>query len=274
MTGDYEPRRYWEETLTTDFDESGAAHPNLAQSFNRSLYRSVRASTDAILRANALAPQEVLDVGFGTGIWLDFWRARQVRRLMGVDLTEIAVSRARLRYPDVEVAQVDIGSESIPFAAVELVSAMNVLLHVVDPAAFTRALRTLRAALRDGGWLLAMEPVAVRPAHLRPGPSAAVRTLEEWRTELGAAGFQLVDLRPATCVLANPVDARSQRQLDALNALWFGVVRLVGRSERRGAVVGGALYAVDRICTRLARVGPSAKLLLARARPRAASSRQ
>ena len=268
MTNGYEPRPYWEDTLAAGFDESGAAHPNLPLSFNRFLYRSVRASTDAILRANRVDPHEVLDVGVGTGIWLDFWRARRVKRLAGVDLTEIAISRARLRYPDVELEQVDVGSGSIPFAPVDLVSAMNVLLHVVDPDAFTRALRTLRAAVRDGGWLLAMEPVAVRAARLQPGASAAVRTLDEWRAELGAAGFELVDLRPATCVLANPVDARTQWQLDALNALWFGVGRIVGPSERRGALVGSALYAVDHVCKRVARVGPSGKLLLARATSR------
>lgn len=265
MTNEYEPRPYWEDTLAAGFDESGVAHPTLPLSFNRFLYRSCRASTAAILGANGVDPQEVLDVGVGTGIWLDFWSARDVRRLAGVDLTEIAVTRARARYPEVELAQVDIGSESIPFAPFDLVSAMNVLLHVVDPDAFSRALTTLRAALREGGWLLAMEPVAVGDVRLQPGASAAVRTLEEWQTELHAADFELVDLRPATCLLSNPVDARSQRRLDALNRLWFGAGRVVGRGERRGAVVGGALYAIDLVCIRLAQVGPSAKLLLARA---------
>jgi SAM-dependent methyltransferase len=265
VTGEYEPRRYWEDTLAAGFDESGVAHPTLPLSFNRMLYRSLRASTASILRANRVDPQEVLDVGVGTGIWLDFWSERHVRRLAGVDLTEIAVNRARARYPEVELAQVDIGSESIPFTPFDLISAMNVLLHVVDPEAFTRSLRTLRVALREGGWLLAMEPVAVGGVRLKPGASAAVRTLDEWHTELRAADFEVVDLRPATCVLSNPVDARSQGRLNALNRLWFGAGRVVGRGERRGAVVGGALYVVDRICTRLAHAGPSSKLILARA---------
>jgi SAM-dependent methyltransferase len=267
MRGGYEPRSYWEETLAADFDESGAAYSNLPRSFNRVLYRAVRSSTAAFLRKHALRPRSVLDVGFGTGIWLDFWRSRGVERLAGVDLTDVAVEQARTRYPDVEVARVDIGSEAIPFGPFDLVSAMNVLLHVVDPAAFTHALRGIRAAVRSGGWLLAMEPVAVRATRLQPGPSSAIRTLDEWREQLDAAGFDIVALRPATCLLSNPVDAASQRRLAAMSRLWFGVSRFVGRSEWRGAVAAAALYPVDRACTRLARVGPSGKLLLARARP-------
>ena len=266
MRDEYEPRQYWERTLAEQPDERGAAHPQLPRSFNRVLYKSVRASTDGLLRAHGLRPSSVLDVGFGTGIWLDYWRARGVPRVAGVDITDVAVERARDRYPGGELARVDIASEPVPFAPFELVSAMNVLLHIVDAAGFTGALRAIRDALVDGGWLLALEPVAVRDVRLETGSTAGIRTLAEWRASLDAADFELVDLRAATCLLGNPVDASTQRRLDALLRTWFVVGRLAGGSEARGAGVAGALYPLDRVCVRLARAGPSGKLLLARAR--------
>ena len=120
MSGAYEPRTYWESTLGDSLSLRGAAHPNLAESFNRALYGSLRHSVTRSLRnhrqLDRLAELDVLDVGFGTGVWLDFWLAAGARSVVGVDLTDVAVEHARRRFPGVEIVRADV-ADALPFAA-------------------------------------------------------------------------------------------------------------------------------------------------------------
>jgi SAM-dependent methyltransferase len=266
VSREYDPERYWSGLLEADFSIRGVAHPTLAVRFNRLLYRSLRSSVGRALRAHDLGGASVFDVGIGTGIWLDFWREQGATRLAGIDLSGRAVADAARRYPDGAFVRGDVAVAVPRGETYDLVSAMNVLLHVVGDEPFERALANIRSLLRPGGLLVAIEPLACHHSWLPPHDSTSTsraRTYTEWRTALTRNGLRPAAVRPATCVLGNPVDARTATAYRRWMRLWERSTEWIDGDDRRAFLLGLPLYAADAVLTRAFRAGPSAKVALA-----------
>lgn len=270
MSAEYSPQDYWDGLLERQLDESGVAYPGMAVSFNRAMYVALRDSTAALLDDHGLrrAPGRVLDIGSGTGIWIDFWRAAGAADLEGADLTEVSVRHLAAKYPDVPFRRTDIGGEPPAGGdAFDLVSAMSVLLHIVDDERWRRAFANVQRLLRPGGHAVLIEPVVAHAWHGPPfGPDAnsKARPLAAYRAAIADAGMELVEVRPATVLLANPIDARRPGTFALMQRAWSAVGLAVGRSEWRGRLVGSVLGALDAPLRRAMPYGPTAKLLLLR----------
>ena len=63
-----------------------------------------------------LATLDVLDVGSGTGFYIDLWRRLGVRSVTGSDIAEKAVEELSARYPSNRFVRLDIGAEEDPLA--------------------------------------------------------------------------------------------------------------------------------------------------------------
>lgn len=149
-----------------------------------------------VLDRMGLRPQDnVLDVGCGAG-WLARLLAEQVPegRIVGVDISDEMIRRARRNHLDLENAMFVIGAaEEIPWDANFFTHAISVeaAYYWPDPRA---ALREIHRVLREGGsaWMLINyyrendhahqwgEILSV-PAHLR--------SATEWAALFGEAGF-------------------------------------------------------------------------------------
>lgn len=270
MNATYEARAYWEGLLGDEYSLRGVGYQGMSASFNRMFYRAVAVAAAAALdRAGVGAPRRVLDIGSGTGYWIDFWRARGAGEIVGLDLTQAAVEGLRARFPAVRFEQADVGAEDLPpgIGQVDAISAMSVLLHITEEERFRRAVANLGAALVPGGVLLLTEPVVVHHWWGRPfdeSSNSKARPLVEWSDALAAAGLRIESIAPATCLLANTVDTRRPGTFRLAHRYWEALNMGVGPRERLGAVVGSTLYALDRVAMRLARTGPSTKIVVAR----------
>src|SRR5947209_85787 len=102
----YENDRYWSERLEREFTLAGVGHAGVGLAFNRWAYRIRRR---VLLRTLSEFKIEVsgarlLELGFGTGFYLDLWRALKVQEVCGFDITEIAVKAAQERFGAGETA--------------------------------------------------------------------------------------------------------------------------------------------------------------------------
>ncbi len=82
---------------------------HVIQLFNEGKYRRAIKAIDRII---GIRGKKVLDVGCATGVWTEFFRKYGASRVVGVDLAEKMVRRARKNYPDAEFYQanaLDIG---------------------------------------------------------------------------------------------------------------------------------------------------------------------
>lgn len=270
MADPYIATDYWEHLLGDEFSAAGVAYPHLAVSFNRAMYRALAHQAERSLRAAGAPdpPASVLDVGCGTGIWLDFWRRRGAGRIAGIDLTEASISRLRTRFTNMDLSRADVSDPAVrELGRFDAISAMSVLLHITDEGRFDAAIANLAAMLEPDGVLVLVEAVV---AHRWLGPpfgpdaNSLARPLAEWEAVLGRHGLEIADMRPATVLLANPIDARTRMTWRALSAYWKALSLAVGRRERLGAAAGRVLGALDLPLRRVMPAGPTAKCLAVR----------
>ncbi len=251
---EYEPDDYWGSLLEHD-GLRVTGHAELASSFNAWLYRNGQRNLDRFLRRTLRAiPDRVFDAGVGTGFWVEHWYARGAEVVDGCDLVPEAVARVQRRLRgSFRVANLADGApttETYP-----LVSAMNVLLHITDDAAFERALGGLAGMVADDGHLLIADAAVVDPKHATPyDPQvhARIRCLTAYRPP----GLVLRAWAPTAVVGADPIEG---------SRLWRTLWRVLSAAARRGevagAVAGASAYGAD---TLLMRTGwaPSGKFLL------------
>ncbi|MEZ5332962.1 MAG: class I SAM-dependent methyltransferase [Thermoanaerobaculia bacterium] len=248
-----QPREYWESRLERDPGLTGTGHRAFDGRYNAWLYRALREAVEGVLdeRGLELAGRSILDVGSGGGFWLDVLSARGPARLSAVEWTRVAARRLEARYPRVDVRCVDISSPELelpgPF---DLVTAISVLFHVVDDAAFERALSHLAANVAPGGWLLLSGVLRKRrlpaAAHVRFRPRSA------YAEPLERAGLEILEVRPVLYLL--------QRTF----------IPFVGPALVNSLRLGALFYRIDRFMSR--RRWPNGfqqKLLVARRPPQA-----
>jgi 2-polyprenyl-3-methyl-5-hydroxy-6-metoxy-1,4-benzoquinol methylase len=263
----YDSRAYWS-ALHRRGGLKAVGQSGLPEGFNRWLYKIGRGNVVRFLDAHGcgdLSDLAVLDVGSGTGFWIDVWRSMGAARIDGVELIAEAVDRLRERHPDSTFTLGDVADPGLvlrtePYDAVMI---MNVLLHVVEDDRFATAASKLAAAVRPGGRLLLAEPALRRPTSFRPpkpGAASLARPLSRYREVFEAGGLRMIAVGASTVVGANPIEA-GDPLYRWYAALWKRVGRSARRGPRRANVLGGFLAALDRVLMATG-AAPSGKLIL------------
>jgi SAM-dependent methyltransferase len=257
---------YWEERLSANLGLTTVGHAGLGYVYNAWLYRArYRALRRALFAAGIDAHgAAVAEVGVGSGAYVRFWRTRGIARLTGLDITRVSVESLTARYPEYTFLQCDIGMD-LPDEAPRdhhLVTAFDVLFHIVDDGHFARAIANLTALARPGGRLLISDSLADRAW----GPTSTEyhRTLEHYRRELAANGVRVLSVEPIFYTMTTTFAGNS-----ALAGFTRRTTRAIGKLAARPSTAwanhlsGAALYAADSLLARSGKRGPSLNLLVA-----------
>lgn len=261
-TSDFDPGAYWEDRLTEQYTLEGVGWASLGEPLNRWMYRVRRHVFLREMRALFASPADlkVLDIGSGTGFYVDCWHELGVPRVTGSDLTQVAVGNLRRRFPDDEFEQFDAGSHESPFGErrFDAIGAFDVLFHIVDDERFLQALRNIHELLVPGG-VFALSDNFVHGETMR-GRHQASRPLAEIEQALAQCGFAVERRRPVFVLLNTPVDSHSR----FLHGWWKGLSIAASRSHALGGVLGAAAYPVEVAVTSRLREGPSTELMICR----------
>lgn len=259
-------RAYWNDRLTEAWGLHGVGSLAYGRHYNAWLYRvRRRAFADVCRRLDVdVGAADVLDVGCGTGFYLDLWQARGVRSVSGLDFSAIAIERLKQQYPEMDLREADIADPLPPMdvAEFDVVSAFDVLFHLVDDARYAAALTNIASVLRPGGTLIYSD-------NFLRGPSKQYE--QYWKTRsrgeaeraLDEAGFEIVRCDPVFVLMNSPVDGQSR----LWQRLWDLAMRVVQKSETLGYLAGAALYPAEAILRKWVRPGPSTKIMVCRKRP-------
>ena len=238
----YDPRAFWEQRLSEQFDLRGTGEPGLSLAYNRACYEVRRWVLDRALAEAGVDPsgKSVLDVGCGTGFFTAYYLGRGAR-VTGLDIAPTSIERLRERHPEARFLLADVG-ESAPAESFDLVNAFDVLYHITDETRWQRAVENLARAVAPQGVLLLTDTFAARAGL---ADHNVTRPLARYREVLAAHGLEPLAIYP-THVLLN-------REL--------GRFRWVNRAP-------AVLYALDRMLLGLGFGHDSAvsKLMLARRR--------
>lgn len=260
-------RAYRESRLGGDFTLAGAGYQRLGLPFNEALYRQRAAVLRRVLQRHGIRPlgARVLELGPGTGFYVERWRRAGVAELVGLDITAVAVERLAACYAGYRFAVADVGeglpAELAPPGSFDLVTAFDVLFHIREDAAFARALAGAAEALRPGGHLL-ISDLFLHDAPLE-GERQKSRTLAEYEAGLAAAGLRVLGRHPVFVLMHPAVDLPPGRRRDLALRWWRWLSRTLAHHPGRGRWLGRALGAADRALTRVVREGPTVELLVA-----------
>ena len=257
----YDAATYWAARLDGAGGLEAVGWLGLGEAYNRWLYRR-RADVFgemAHFYGWDRRPPSVLELGPGTGFYVRLWFRLGVHDLTGIDIAAPAVARLRRRFPAYQFLTGDIGRPlAVPSAAFDVVTAFDVLFHIVDEAAFDRALANIARALRPGGVAL-ISDLFPRSSAIRL-PHQVSRTEATYSVRLAAHGLAVEQRRPVF-VLLHPWAPTGNPMVNAAARLWWWLVtRLAGHVPSAGGPLGALLYAADRVLAGLVGPGPSTQV--------------
>jgi SAM-dependent methyltransferase len=207
----YDYRAYWRRLHRDIPGKLGAVgYPGLGNGFNEVGYRVRLRAAERILREHRGAPiGHVLEAAVGVGAYARLWNRLGVRSWTGVDISDTAVEALRTRYPSSRFLAADISGAQFAAAEIgppggfDLVTAIDVLYHLVDGATFESALRNLAQRVRPGGGLLISDVFC--PVERQIAAHVVRRPLSRYLDTLAPVGFRLAGRRAVFAVLGDPV---------------------------------------------------------------------
>lgn len=265
MTDSFDVRQYWERRLGEQYSLAGVGYLRLGRQYNAWMYR-IRARVFSRLIRRLGVPVEdgeVLDIGSGTGFYVEQWRALGAARITGLDITQVAVEALGQRFPRDRFHRADIGRTlpaDLPLApgSFTAASAMDVLFHIVEDTEYATALGNIAALLAPGGWFIWSDNF------LRHGTERvthqASRSLADSERLVRAAGFEIVGRVPMFVLMNYPADTRSRLARFG----WTAMVAPAALAEPLGWLVGAVLYPFERWLTATCRESWSTEIMICR----------
>jgi SAM-dependent methyltransferase len=185
-----------------------------------------------------------------------------VRHLVASDIAPVAVRRLQSAFPDCRVVRLDIGDPALPPSLSDfgLVSAFDVLFHIVDDERYRMALRNIGRLLRPGGWFVFSENFV--QGETQRFEHQVTRSRAEIEAAVNDAGLDVITRRPMMAVMNSPVDSRRR----FLRFGWKVMTSPARIHDSFGWALGAALFPLDLALTRLLHEGPSTEVCLCRKR--------
>lgn len=101
----------------------------------------------------------VLDIGCGSGRWIDFMREHGIKDLTGVDIQKSLIDENRKRMPGIRWIAGDFREQSYGSELFDLITSVTVLQHIL-PSEIIPTLRFLHRNLKTGGHMIALENIS------------------------------------------------------------------------------------------------------------------
>jgi len=268
---EYQPKEYWQQRLARDFSLGGVGYLGLGRILNSYLYRLRVVAVDRAIKRWKIdvRGKSILDVGCGTGFWLEYWSRRGAAELSGVDIAEVAIDRLRQRFPNAKLYCDDISNPSFSLpTCFDIVSAFDVLFHITDDEKWSLALRNIARHLKPGGWLL-LTDLFLHGRELA-GTHQVSRTLSLYLEQLMSLGFEYLGRLPIFVFAHPPIDEQNKWWRKLLEAFWAFQVKAIYLARRLkiepfvAHPLGGLIVFADLVATYLCREGPTSELMVVR----------
>jgi len=263
----YKAAEFWESRLRHHFDMIGVGYSRLGWPFNLALYRQRLVVLGRTIRRYRIkaAGAAVVELGPGTGFYIDYWKTLGIGSLLGLDITAVVTERLTAKYPEYRFAEVDV-SERWPAddASADIVTAFDVLFHITDDTRFEAAIREAGRVTRPGGLLLVSDLFLHGEAFR--GFHQVSRTLLDYHQVLDGAGFDVLGRMPIFVTMHPALDLPPGRRARLAASWWSRTEERLMDEPKRGYRLGRVLGWIDRGLTKVSRGGPSTELLVARRR--------
>ena len=197
--------------ISESSDDSTTISPGYSQLKSQYHYNLVENGIISHLLQAEFEPRDVLDVGSGTGHWINFYLSLfELSAIYGVDISAVAVEKLSERFagnPVVRVLHGDVlDQDDVPDGSLDLINAVGVLFHIVSDEKWERTLGWCHRKLKPGGMLAAGGFMGLLTANVQFAPvkfdeladfsrhtdvvcNKRVRSLRYWKKTLRRCGF-------------------------------------------------------------------------------------
>jgi SAM-dependent methyltransferase len=159
-----------------------------------------RGKTRAYMRAlNAetfsYSGARILNFGCGGGYFEDVWESLGAAPVAGIDLVESVIEGLRKKHPRRQYRYGDLARDANlldGWSNFDLVTAIDVLYHIVDDADVQNVIARLSYSVRPGGLFLFTD----RLTDLSPAPHVRFRSMSTWQPLLNCSGLTQIRVQP------------------------------------------------------------------------------
>lgn len=274
----YMPEKYWEERLNKDFSLSGVGHLGFGLEYNIWLYKArLHVLKELLIKNNIICKdKKILDIGVGTGFYISFWEKLGAKQITGIDITNKSIEELKIKYPNHRFAKGNISSldynKIFPNEKFDIITAFDVLFHIVDEEDFKNAIENIRRFSHQGTIILIMDNFLKKYKSAKGHESD--RTLSYYKKILNSYFIEIKEIKPLFYFMNTPIDIEvinNSLLKYLINMMWWLNLKVRGCYRRLGKLGGiiaylwaSILYFLDRIILKYTNIGPGTKLLLAK----------
>lgn len=265
----FDPAAYWRRRVTPGADLGVVGHRSLGREYNAYIYRRRVEALDAFLSTVPIDPPDarILDIGAGTGFYLDYWRQRGAIAVNGVDVSADAAAALGARFPEYRIVCADVtmpGSLDPIQGQFDVITLFDVLYHITHDTDAEAVLKAISLRLAPNGYLLVFDHIMRRDYSLRR--HVRFRGEETYARMLRAAQLRIIERVPLFSVLEPPLYGNA-----ALDVAVSGTYRVMGTLWRviplLGRVAGAVAYRLDAALRKRSFRIPNHELLVMRRDP-------
>jgi SAM-dependent methyltransferase len=247
----YTPEKYWEERLNNNFNLIGVGYHSFNEKYNKWLYKAkVRALNKAYKNNNIeLEDKNILDIGCGTGFFVEQCKLCNVKSVFGIDITQTSISKLQKNYSQYSFKKLNIGEEIINFKnKFDIISIFDVFYHITDDEKFNIALQNIKNACHKDSYLLLTDQFGSKNNF--SSQHAKFRSMHEYKKIFQKLNFEIIDIIPMYFVLNYPTRSTNKN-----------LTRLIRRIGNRVPYI---YYLMDYFLTQIPLQNNNLKLLIAK----------
>jgi 2-polyprenyl-3-methyl-5-hydroxy-6-metoxy-1,4-benzoquinol methylase len=260
----FNPDSYWEDRLHKISGLEGVGFKKLGQSFNKWAYKVRKKVFDKQLKKLGLNfnQSSVLDIGSGTGFYIQAWRELGCTSITGVDITPTSVENLKKTFPKQHFFQCDIGDTAFntnaQFARYDMVSAMDVLFHIVDDKRFEQSVKNISSLINKNGYFIYSDNFLKAPT--KRGESQVSRSNDYLMKVFSENGFEVVVHKPFMYLTNAPIDSTNV----FLKAHWFLLENFLYVLPFMGHIIGPCMYPLEMLLVNTADKSPTTEFVIFR----------
>ncbi len=261
----FNPNKYWEERLAAKNNLQGVGYLSLGKIFNVWSYKTRKFSFNFHLDKNNISfkGKKAIDIGSGTGFWIETLKEKGATPITGVDLTEVAVKSLKETFPYADFKQGDIGEQQLPVGveagAYDVVTCIDVLFHVVDDARFEKAIANISSLLKPGGYFIFSDLFLTDNRTIR-GRHQVMRSETTLLNLFKKYNLDVVDRGPFLYLSNGTINTKNV----FIKAYWWMIHNTVRFFTPLGYILGPITYWLEKIYIKKSTHSPTSQIAILR----------
>lgn len=261
---DFSPEKYWQQRVSGKIDLKVVGRRSFGRAYNRYIYqRRLDLLLDVIKDLNMdMSRLKVLDIGCGSGFYIDLWKSMGVTKYVGVDISKESVTQLRARYPEYEFIQADITYPETLYKlknTYDMITVFDVMYHIIDDNRAATAFNIMNKLLCKDGTIFVFDQLLDKDSSLTS--HVKFRARESYMKLLYKAGLMINSRRQLFLLLEPPIFGI--KYLDILIAGGYKSFGFVTKYwEGFGKLLGYSLYHLDNFFLKRGMSIPNQELLI------------